>query len=232
MTAGGALPLALAGSAAGFSVWFAAHPAVLALGRSWLARLRVRGAALGRALLDGSLPLASRGPRALFARMGAGSRSRSLRAEERARCLDELSELIDVVALGLAAGVSFDASLQIYCSRYKTALADLMGDAMRSWRLGLSTRREALGSLARELDVPAFTMFADTVCESLEFGAPLASALVSQAEAVRAARRSAVQENIEKAPVKMLVPTGTLVLPAMLLAILGPLLASLADLGF
>ena len=103
---------------------------------------------------------------------------------------------------------------------------------MRSWRLGLSTRKDALGALAHELDIPAFTVFTSTVCESLEFGAPLASTLVTQAEAVRAARRSAVQENIEKAPVKMLVPTGTLVLPAMLLAILGPLLASLADMGF
>ena len=37
-----------------------------------------------------------------------------------------------------------------------------------------------------------------------------------------------VEERIEKAPVKMLVPTGGLVLPAMLLAILGPILASLA----
>ena len=39
-----------------------------------------------------------------------------------------------------------------------------------------------------------------------------------------------VQERIEKAPVKMLVPTGGLILPAMLLAILGPLLASLTEL--
>ena len=47
---------------------------------------------------------------------------------------------------------------------------------------------------------------------------------------MRCARRAEVQERIEKAPIKMLVPTGTLILPAMLLAVLGPLLASLSEL--
>ena len=41
----------------------------------------------------------------------------------------------------------------------------------------------------------------------------------------------APEEEIEKAPVKMLVPLGVLVVPAMLLAILGPLLASAASFG-
>ncbi len=36
----------------------------------------------------------------------------------------------------------------------------------------------------------------------------------------------AVEEQIEKAPVKMLIPLGTLIVPAMLLSILGPLLST------
>jgi tight adherence protein C len=35
-----------------------------------------------------------------------------------------------------------------------------------------------------------------------------------------------VEEEIERVPVKMLIPLGTLIVPAMLLAILGPLLGS------
>ena len=99
---------------------------------------------------------------------------------------------------------------------------------MRSWRLGVSTRGEALRALAERLGVGAFSTFVETVTESLQFGAPLVKSLTGQADAVRRARRTAVEERIEKAPVKMLVPTGGLVLPAMLLAILGPILASLA----
>ena len=130
----------------------------------------------------------------------------------------------------MSAGISFDAALVIYCDKYDTMLADELSDAMRSWELSLTTRSEALRVLASHLDVPAFTTFVDTATESLAFGAPLTKALGEQAQAVRRARRADVQERIEKAPIKMLVPTGTLILPAMLLAVLGPLLASLSEL--
>ena len=161
--------------------------------------------------------------------MRRGGEARA-RAGDRSRCLDELPELIDVVALGMSAGISFDAALGIYCDKYDTMLADELSDAMRSWELSLTTRPEALRVLASHLDVPAFTTFVDTATESLAFGAPLTKALGEQAQAVRRARRADVQERIEKAPIKMLVPTGTLILPAMLLAVLGPLLASLSEL--
>ena len=108
-------------------------------------------------------------------------------------------------------------------------LAHELADAKRSWDLGLATRADALHDLAGRLEVPAFSTFVDTATESLAFGAPLTRALGEQAHAVRRARRAEVQERIEKAPVKMLVPTGTLILPAMLLAVLGPLLASLSE---
>ena len=148
----------------------------------------------------------------------------------RGKVLDELPELMDVVALGLSCGISFDAALQLYCQRYEGWLAMRLGDAMRSWRLGLRTRREALTQVADEADVGALRTFVSTVTESLAFGAPLAKTLVDQAEGVRELRRAQQQEKIEKSPVKMLVPTATLILPAMLLAILGPMLAALADL--
>lgn len=161
-------------------------------------------------------------------RSGAGMLGRLFRArEERARreaCLAQMPEMVDVVVLGLSAGVSFDAALGMYCSRYRTLLASELASAMRSWELGFKTRRQALEDLAARMGVEAFATFVATVNESIEFGAPLAEALVEQGEIVRAARRSELQERIEKAPVKMLVPVGTMVLPAMLLAILGPML--------
>ena len=43
---------------------------------------------------------------------------------------------------------------------------------------------------------------------------------------IRAAHRAAVEREIERAPVKLLIPTGTLILPALLLSILGPLLGA------
>jgi tight adherence protein C len=79
--------------------------------------------------------------------------------------------------------------------------------------------------------VDALARFATVVGESLAFGSPLALALEAQARAIRDEQRAQVEEEIEKAPVKMLVPLGVLVVPAMLLAILGPLLASATSFG-
>ena len=216
-----AAAIALAGVLAGAS---AAQLTALALdgsagpaARAWLRR----GA---RALRDQGLR--ERAGRLLRAASRLPGRRRAGRRAVRGACLDELPELLDVVALGLAAGISFDAALDIYCARYHTMLARRMGDAARCWRLGLKSRRQAMADLARELNVDAFTTFVATVGESVQLGAPLAESLIEQGEAVRERRRSEQQEAIEKAPVKMLIPVGTLTLPAMLLAILGPLFAS------
>lgn len=221
-----------AGASVGLASWLLMDEGVLA----WLRALAKRRQALG------TCPAAGRGRR--FAEAGAAGwerlaprwaralarrgREGAVRADEQARCLDELPELMDVVALGLSAGVSFDAALAIYCERYRTMLAGLLGEAMQSWRLGMSSRRDALAALAARLQVGAFSAFCETVTESIDLGAPLAKTLVRQAETVRSQRWASVEEQIETAPVKMLVPTGALILPAMLLSVMGPLLASLA----
>ena len=132
--------------------------------------------------------------------------------------------MLDVVTLGLSAGLSFDSSLELYCERYHSELSRSFSEAMLSWRIGARPREEALALVAEEVDVSALRRFAAVVSEALAFGAPLAEALEQQAQAIREEQRSQVEEEIEKVPVKMLIPLGTLIVPAMFLAILGPLL--------
>ena len=72
----------------------------------------------------------------------------------------------------------------------------------------------------------SFETFAITVGQALALGAPLAETLAAQSREIRAAHRAAVEREIERAPVKLLIPTGTLILPALLLSILGPLLGA------
>lgn len=149
------------------------------------------------------------------------------RAEKmRADCLFELPQMLDVVTLGLGSGLSFDGSLDLYCTRSKSALSSELNRAMTRWRLGLVTREEALDGVGSELHIQALKRFAHVVGESLTFGAPLAQTLEHQSDLLRAEQRSQLEEDLEKLPVKMLIPLGTLILPAMLIAILGPLLGS------
>ena len=96
--------------------------------------------------------------------------------------LGEVSEMIDVVRLGLSAGLSFDAALEVFCANRRSTLALRLERACMAWRVGVGTREDELLAAARDLDV--------------------------------------------RAPVKLLIPTGTLILPALLLSILGPLLGA------
>lgn len=147
-------------------------------------------------------------------------------ARWREACAAELPELLDVLTLGLSAGLSFDMALGLYCSRFDTELAEALREAALRWQLGLASRAEALGELARRMRSGAMGRFASTVAEALEFGSPLAQVLERQSETLRDEQHSEVEERIEKAPVKMLIPLGTLIVPAMMLSILGPLLAA------
>lgn len=159
------------------------------------------------------------------------ARESEVRARRRAECLSELPVMLDVVTLGLSAGLSFDSSLELYCERYGSELSRLFSESMLSWRIGARSREEALSRVADEVGVSALGRFAAVVSEALAFGTPLAEALEQQAQAIREEQRSQVEEEIEKVPVKMLVPLGTLIVPAMFLAILGPLLGSALVVG-
>ena len=140
--------------------------------------------------------------------------------------LGEVSEMIDVVRLGLSAGLSFDAALEIFCANRRSVLALRLERACMAWQVGVGTRGDELLAAARDLDVRALETFAITVGQALALGAPLAETLAAQSREIREAHRAAVEREIERAPVKLLIPTGTLILPALLLSILGPLLGA------
>lgn len=203
--------LATLAAATGASAWLTGSWD--ARDRAWLREwLRERAAAFraaGAALVQ---PLARR----IGARHAAGAEA----------SLGEVAEMIDVVRLGLSAGLSFDASLELYCAQRHCALAAHLSRAMLAWRVGAGTREEELVRVARTVGVPALESFALAVAQALSLGAPLADVLATQSKEIRASHRAEVERAIERAPVKLLIPTGTLILPALLLSILGPLLAA------
>lgn len=186
--------------------------------------------ALAYCLLDGTFVYVVRRGAQTLGRARARIRAPSLRlrsaraAVDRRNMLRDMPAFLDIVILGLSAGLSFDASLELYCTRYATRLSAELTDAMLLWRIGVRSRSEVLEEMADRIDVAAFTRFTTTVSEALAFGTPLSDSLERQASVIRDEQRALVEAEIEKAPVKMIVPLGVLIMPAMLLAILGPLL--------
>ncbi len=154
----------------------------------------------------------------------------ALRRLERERALElerSLPEMLEVVALGLRSGLSFDRSFQLYSMHFLSSFARSCASAQKSWSLGLRTRDEALRELAQSYRSDQLERTAERIVRSLRFGSALAPDLEAAAAEARARRRSQVEERVAKAPVKMMVPTGALILPAMLILILGPILLEL-----
>lgn len=137
-----------------------------------------------------------------------------------------MPEFLDILSLGLSAGLSFDASLELYCTHSISLLSQEFAKAMQLWQMGLTSRSLALEELGQRLGSDSVQRFCHAVCEALSFGMPLSKTLEHQSELMRSEQRARTQERIEEVPVRMLIPLGTLVVPAMLLAILGPLLSS------
>ena len=142
-----------------------------------------------------------------------------------------LSEMLEVTALGLRSGLSFDRSFELYGTHFETPFAEACASARRRWSLGLTTRDEALRDLAATYDSEQLAAWWRTWCGRFRFGSSLAESLESAAAEARAEHRARLEERVAKAPVKMMMPTGALILPAMLLLVLGPVLLELAN-GF
>lgn len=138
-----------------------------------------------------------------------------------------LSEMLEVVALGLRSGLSFDGSLALYCGHFRCPLARGLAAAQSQWEYGLATREQALRALSNSYDSILFGRVVESVVRSIRFGSSLADNLDDAASEARAHYRTARQESVAKAPVKMMLPTSTLILPAMLILVLGPVLLEL-----
>lgn len=158
----------------------------------------------------------------------------ALRGAERWRTAEaerHLSEMLEVVALGLRSGLSFDHSFGLYVQHFSSSFAHACASAQRRWSLGLTTREEALRDLAASFDSEQLVRITESIIRSLRFGSSLAEGLEAAAIEARAEHRAHMEERVAKAPVKMMIPTGALILPAMLLLVLGPVLLDLSN-GF
>lgn len=231
-------PVRLAGEPHGLLEVLRRAGLVGALGVAACAEARLRLAVVG--LLVGALAgaLLSNELAALLGVAGAcagiAAVPWALRGEARARVAaleQELPEMLEVVALGLRSGLTFDRSLALYCQHFDTSFSRACASAQRQWSLGLRSREEALRELASSYDSALFARVVESMVRSLRFGSSLAQGLESAAAEARAVHRARREEQVAKAPVKMMVPTAALILPAMLILVLGPILLELME-GF
>ena len=147
------------------------------------------------------------------------------RAERlRESCLLDLPEMVDILSLALGAGLAFDQALEWYLAGSDTPLSLEFRRAEQAYQVGMTSRLRAFEDVADKLQEEAVLRFVATLRQAFTLGAPLAPALDTLSYETRRYRSSRLEERIAKTPVKLLVPLGACIVPAVLILLMGPIM--------
>ena len=140
-------------------------------------------------------------------------------------CVNDLPEMIDILLLALGAGLSVDQAFDWYLSRYDTPLADEFRRAEQVYQAGMLSRMKAFEQLADSLQEEAVLRFVNALRQAFSLGSPLGTVLGTFSRDVREYRIARLEERIAKTPVKILAPLGLCIVPAVLILLMGPIMA-------
>jgi Flp pilus assembly protein TadB len=132
-----------------------------------------------------------------------------------------LPNLLDRLALGLEAGLSFDLAIQ----RIAQNLPDLLGSDMRLFVRQIERghhREEALDELAGRNPSTDLRAFVAAVKQSDRLGTSLAEVLRMQTDLLRARRRRRAEEASRRLPILIIFPLVFFFLPALMIVYLAP----------
>jgi tight adherence protein C len=138
-----------------------------------------------------------------------------------ARIADELPTVLEFLTLSLSAGEGILDALRRVSRVSRGELAAELGGVTTAVASGLPLS-DTLGTLARDLQLPAFTRAVEQITGALERGTPLTDVLRAQAQDSRDDAKRALLELSGKKEVAMLVPVVFLILPATVLFAIFP----------
>jgi tight adherence protein C len=139
----------------------------------------------------------------------------------------DLPDVLDILAVSVEAGMSFDAALAKLSEHKQGPLVEQFQLVLSELAIG-ENRSYALRRMADRLDLPEVTAVVTTLIQSEQLGTPLGQILRTQANESRTRRRLAAEERAMKAPVKMVLPIGVFIFPSILIVIIAPAVLSIA----
>lgn len=148
----------------------------------------------------------------------------------RRRVQNGLPYVIDLLSLGLSAGLDFPGALRQVVEKASTPddpLIEELSLILEELRMG-KTRKEALTQFAARVPGESVREFVGAVIQAEERGNPLARVLQIQAESSRQRRSVRAEEAASKASLQILAPM-VMIFVAILLLIVTPMAMSLQD---
>ena len=151
--------------------------------------------------------------------------------QRQSRFQKEFPFFLDVLVLGMKAGLTFTAALeQAVEQSHGGPVRQEFSRFLREARTGVS-RRAALDRVAARVVIPAVTNFVASVTQAEETGGSLGTVLADQARQRRAERFVRAEKLANQAPVKMLFPLIALLFPVTFIIIGFPIVIQLMDSG-
>jgi tight adherence protein C len=138
----------------------------------------------------------------------------------------DLPDALDLMVIGMEAGVTFDGAVQVVTEHLHSPLGQELGRTLAEMELGLS-RRDALQNLKRRVDVPEVTNVVVSLLQADALGMSVSKVLRVQAGEMRAKRRAWAREKAGKLPVKILFPLIVFIFPPVFVIIIGPVAGDL-----
>jgi tight adherence protein C len=152
-------------------------------------------------------------------------------AARRARAVMELPVLLDMLAIGVSAGLALEQALERVARQAHGAVARELRQAVRETALGGLSVIEALEAMAERNAVPELTRVVGQLRAGHDQGLPLMQTLAAQAAALRERKRLRIVEEGGKASVRMVLPVAVFILPVLFVVLLWPAAEELTRLG-
>ena len=146
-------------------------------------------------------------------------RSRAKARQEAIR--NALPDTLDLLAITVEAGLSFDQALSRITSRADGPLAEELQRLQQEIQLG-KQRGDAWQDLADRTDVGELKSFVLAMVQADQFGVSIVRLLKVQSHEIRVKRRQRAEEMAQKIPVKIVFPLVFCILPSLFVVLLGP----------
>ncbi|MCL5291157.1 MAG: type II secretion system F family protein [Actinobacteria bacterium] len=167
----------------------------------------------GVLLLAAALLIGLRIPVVTLASLAEGRRGEIKRA---------MLNAVDLMVVGVGAGMSLDRVMRVYSERFDNALGQEFKRAFTQLDVG-KPRREAFLELSDRADVDDLKILISSVLQAEKLGTPLSMILTEQSRDIKTRHRQWARASSAKAPIKMLFPLTGLILPALFIVLLGPI---------
>lgn len=152
-------------------------------------------------------------------------------AERRTRIRLAFPNALDLIKVGIEAGMGFDAAMTRVAQEIRQAAPDLSIEIIDTQReiLAGRDRTAAYQAMANRMGIEEARSFAALIVQSRQFGTSAAQALTIYSEEMRQRRELLAQEKANKLPVQMSAVMAVFMMPTLIVVTVGPAIIRYLD---